>query len=206
MKYIVSILFLIAVSSTTLPLLLAQNMPISVSAAMYQLTNEGVDTIVVYMPSFNDQLSSEGRNLLPFFAFWQKDGRHYSQKYDKASPLGQALMIEHSNITNYACEHFYEIENEEVLEPYYRQLQDGDTVWIMFPPKNSLKDLFIIQFDGLNIEKLIDIYAIDAKEYISTDIYNIHYTVNAGLYTSILRKSIQKEVYELENKRNYSPK
>ncbi len=177
----------------------AQEIPVSISSALYQITNEGADTIVVYLPSFNDQLPATERELLPFYVFWRLQGHYYYRKYARGVPEGNTPELTDSSIADLAAEHFSEIENEEIIEPYYRQIQHGDTVWIMFPPSGSnLKDVFLIQTDGLRIVKFIENSSLDAKEYFADDIYNIHYTVNAGLFTAILRKRIQSVIADLE--------
>lgn len=206
MKLCAFILFISLMLPAVHSLLHAQEIPTSISSVLYQMTNEGIDTIIVYLPAFNDQMQAAEHEMQPFYVFWRLKGGYFCRKYVRGAAEGGAVELVNSNIVDIAAEHFGEIENEEILEPYYRQIQRDDTVWIMFPPSGYLKDIFLIQSDGLRIVKFVDNSSLDAKEYYTDDIYNIHYTVNTGLYTAILRKNIRAEIADLERQKKFQHK
>lgn len=168
----------------------AQDFPSVINAALYDLTNEGVDTIIVYFPAFNDQIPTAEQEKQPYYLFWQRNGRQFQRKFANMQPAGEVMQSPDAEITTLAAEHLDEIENEEILQPYYRQYQDSDTVWIMFPPTNYLKDIFLIQADGRRIVKMADVGSLDAKEFFAEGVFNIHFEVNAALFTTKLRKNI----------------
>lgn len=184
----------------------AQLMPSSVNSALYALNNEGVDTLIVYFPSYNDQLPEREQESLPFYIFWRLNGKDFCNKFSNSSPLGEPIQIPRSEVTTFAAIHFDEIENEEILEPYYRQIQQGDTVWIMFPPTSYLKDVLLLRTDGRQVLKYVENASLDAKEYFNDGMFNIHYAVNLQLNTAILRKFVKAEIAILEKCTSFSPK
>lgn len=184
----------------------AQLMPSSVNTALYALNNEGVDTLVVYIPSYNDQLPEREQEFTSFYIFWRSNGKDYCSKFTNATLSGEPVSIPHSEVTVLAATHFDEIENEEILEPYYRQIQQGDTVWIMFPPTSYLKDVLLLRTDGRQVVKYVENASLDAKEYFNDGMFNIHYAVNLQLNTTILRKFVKAEIAALEKCKSFSPK
>ena len=184
----------------------AQLLPASVNSALYGLNNEGVDTLVVYIPSYNDQLTERELELLPFYIFWRINGKDFCSKFTSSAPSGKPIQMPRAEITALVATHFDEIENEEILAPYYRQIQQGDTVWIMFPPANYLKDVLLLRTDGRQVLKFTDSASLDAKEFFTDGMVNIHYAVNLNLNTAVLRKKIQAEIALLEIGNAFAPK